>query len=87
MKLYNSDIFDQFCTIFDRSSAHACRMVRVKQERNYKTDIILCLTSRTTGTSARIPGEDACHRAQLVCFLTPSKRNTEIDALMMRLVA
>ena len=44
---------------------------------------ILCLTSRTTVTSARIPEEDACpiaysrgrclsSRVQLVCFLTRS---------------
>ena len=31
---------------------------------------ILCLTSRTTVTSARIPDEDACHHARNLCVFS-----------------
>ena len=41
---------------------------------------ILCLTSRTTVTSAHILEGEACHRARNLCFLMRSKRNTRIDA-------
>ena len=37
---------------------------------------ILCLTSRTTVTSARIPEEDACHRARNVCAFSRIQKGT-----------
>ena len=41
-------------------------------------DSILCLTSRTSVTSARIPEEDDCYRARNLCVF--SKSNAGIDA-------
>ena len=37
---------------------------------------MLCLTSRTTVTSARIPEEDACHRAPNLCVLSRVQKGT-----------
>ena len=37
---------------------------------------ILCLTSRTTVTSACIPEEDACHRARNLCVISRVKKGT-----------
>ena len=37
---------------------------------------ILCLTSRTTVTSARIPEEDACHRARNLCVFSHVQKGT-----------
>ena len=37
---------------------------------------ILCLTSRTTVTSARIPDEDACHRARNLCVFSRVQKGT-----------
>ena len=51
-------------------------------DKDYMNDKhILCPNPRTTVTSARIPEEDVCHSSRhLCCFLTRSKRNTDIDA-------
>ena len=38
---------------------------------------ILCLTSRTTVTSARIPEEDACHRAHNLCVFSCVQKGTQ----------
>ena len=48
---------------------------------------ILCPTTRTAVTSARILDEDACYRAHFVHFITLSKRETGIDAYRMHLAA
>ena len=37
---------------------------------------ILCLASRTTVTSARIPKEDACHRARNLCVVSDVQKRT-----------
>ena len=37
---------------------------------------ILCLTSRTTVTSGRIPKEDACHRARNSCVFSRVQKGT-----------
>ena len=37
---------------------------------------ILCLTSRTTVTSARIPEVDACHRARNLCVFSRVQKGT-----------
>ena len=37
---------------------------------------ILCLTSRTTVTSARIPDENACHRARNLCVISRVQKGT-----------
>ena len=36
----------------------------------YLKGTILCLTSRTTRTSARIPEEDACQRSRYLCVFS-----------------
>ena len=37
---------------------------------------LLCLTSRTTVTSACIPDEDACHRALNLCVISHIQKGT-----------
>ena len=37
---------------------------------------ILCLTSRTTVASGRIPGEDACYRARNLCVISRVQKGT-----------
>ena len=50
-------------------------VVGVIVPRNY-SPAILCLTSRTTSTSARIPEEDACHRARNLCVFSRVQKGT-----------
>ena len=44
--------------------------------QNLATLCILCLTSRTTVTSARIPEENACHRACNLVFFSRVQKGT-----------
>ena len=41
-----------------------------------REETILCLTSRTTVTSARILEEDACHRARNLCVFSHVQKAT-----------
>ena len=49
---------------------------------------ILCLTSRTTVTSARTPEDDACHRVRNLCVFSHVQKGTPgLTRKRMRLVA
>ena len=47
-----------------------------RASHEYHMLTILCLTSRTTVTSARIPEEDACHRARNLCVFSHVQKGT-----------
>ena len=86
MKFHNFDIFTKFVKFLTYlSSAIACRVESINTEScsnvRYVSKLIftiiklmhlttLCLTSRTTVTSACIPQEDAYHRARNLCVIS-----------------
>ena len=61
--VYRSFLFGYPLRLFDLSLPFESLLPRLTLPA---TSPILCLTSRTTVTSARIPEEDACHRATYV---------------------